>query len=71
MECVYQLPNYHLECKIYPWDTYLMVITYRSLFGLRRISQLAGVSSWYLMIFHGDYPQFKEWMFASAPLTII
>ena len=21
-------PNYHLECKIYPWDTYLMAITY-------------------------------------------
>ena len=28
-ECLHQLPNYHLECKIYPWDTYLMAITYR------------------------------------------
>ena len=56
-ECLHQLPNYHLECKIYPWDTYLMAITYRSLLDLGEFLISWG-SSWYLKIFHGDYRQF-------------
>ena len=65
-------PNYHLECKIYPWDTYLMAITYReSIWNLGEFLISWG-SSWYLKTIHAVIIRsFKGMNACISSLTII